>query len=90
MLTISNFRAYAFSVAAHQRPGLATRNQGGQAASNAAIFTSVNTRTPFGRAVWEGFGPAGSLIRFANLHGSALPFGDWMAEIQPPSRSLTS
>lgn len=63
------------------QPGLATRNQGGQAASNSGYFYVRQHGTPFGRAVRETFGSAGSLIRFANLHGSALPFGDWRAEI---------
>lgn len=43
----------------------------------------------FGRAVRETFGSAGSCYRFANPHGSALPFGDGKAVIDPLSRSLT-
>lgn len=48
-LTSANYFGHHALASAHQRSGLEARRKGGQAASNAAIFTSVNNATQFGR-----------------------------------------
>ena len=48
-LTFNNPQAYHARTDAHRQSSLTARVIGGRAASNAAIFTFVNTRTQFGR-----------------------------------------
>ena len=62
-LTATKLRAYASPAAPHGQPGLKARRIGGQAASNAAIFTSVNTRTQFGRR-------CGAALDLGNTHNT--------------------
>jgi hypothetical protein len=66
---------------------LEARNQGGRAASNAAIFTFVNNATLFGRHCGA-LRRAGSLIRSSNLQCCPPSFGSERGWFNKPSRSL--
>jgi hypothetical protein len=68
MLTFAILRDYHARTGSHSQSGLVAWSKGGRAASNAAIFSSVNTCNPVWAAVWEGASPAGSFTRSTNLH----------------------
>lgn len=90
--TFNNIAAYTAPVAAKSaarvwRPGI-KREHAASRPNDAAFFVLKAWLTLFGRAVREAFGPAGSLDRFANPHGSALPVWRQVDGNLKPSRGF--
>lgn len=88
-MMFANFFRFGYSCRAwtHSKSGLDSRNKGGQAASNAAFFMSVNTRTLLG----GGVGHFGAPVPLSGSPTCIAALLDWTLgrRLNQPQRSYT-